>query len=101
MHEHFEGGEFISSYHRDAELQALSPEQILTLAMTTLNIDLENTTKLLDKISTLSLSAKLTDQEAGQKLARFHEAFKKSKQREKEKLNLHKEEPPMDYQIAA
>jgi len=101
MREHFEGAEFVSTYNRDEKLQSLSPEQILNLAKTTLKIDLENTTKVLDKISTLSLSQKLSDQETGMKITRFHEAYLKAKQRETEKKSGKKEEPPMDYPIAA
>ena len=101
MREYIEGAEFDSSHNRDKELQSLSPEQILDLAKKTLKIDLENTTKLLSKISSLSLSDKMADKELGMKLARFHEAFTKAKQREKDKQTPHHEEPPIDYQIAA
>lgn len=101
MREHFEGAEFVSNFNRDKELQSLSPKEILALAKTTLKVDLENLDKLMTKISSLSLSDKITDKELGMKLTRFHEAYSKAKQRETEKSKPKTEEPPMDYKIAA
>lgn len=99
MHEHFEGTEFVSSYNRDEKLQSLSPDQILNLGKTALKIDLTDTTNVLNKISVLSLSEKMSDQELGMKIARFHEAYLKAKTRTTELTS--QKQPPVKFKRVA
>lgn len=99
MYEHFEGAEFISNHNRDKELQSLSPNQIFNLAKTTLKINLEDTATVLKKIGSLSLSEKLSDRELGMKIARFHEAYIKAKERGSERTL--KEQPSNESKRAA